>query len=52
LEEIYSLPEHVAGMDPDISGVASLSERMERLGVMKVIDARWRRSKNKNQSGR
>src|SRR5579863_5336951 len=40
LEEMYSPPAHVSGMDPEISGVASLSERMERLGIMKLVDVK------------
>jgi hypothetical protein len=40
LEEMYSLPAHVAGMEPEISSVASLSERMEQLGILKLVEAR------------
>jgi hypothetical protein len=40
LEEMYSLPAHISGMDPEISSVAFLSERMERLGISKLVDVR------------
>ena len=40
LEEMYSLPAYVDGMDPEISSVASLSEQLERLGISKLVDVR------------
>jgi hypothetical protein len=40
LEEMYTLPTHAAGMNPEISSVASLSERMELLGITKGVDVR------------
>jgi hypothetical protein len=40
LEEMYSLPAHVAGMNQEISSVTSLSERMELLGITKRVDVK------------
>jgi hypothetical protein len=39
LEEMY-LPTPHAGVDPEIRGVASLNERMERCGIAKLVDGR------------
>jgi hypothetical protein len=40
LEEMYTFSTHAAGMNPEISSVASLSERMELLGITKGVDVR------------
>ena len=39
LEEMY-FPTAQAGLDPEIRSVASLEERMERCGIMKLVDSR------------